>query len=158
MYIPLIPIPKEDILHHWRFCWLVIWQKVCWPNFSIQRKIARIHLLCQENVNSLALTPARCIAPLPVHAPPPPPFSFSLPLPLPLFLLLLHSQLSLSSSTLWVRFLCVWPVFNPTVEVVTFHICGWCVLGVFLLRAFIHLEHESQDLLNVCDAMHVCTD
>ena len=48
--------------------------------------------------------------------------------------------------------------FNPTVKVVTFRLRGWCVLGVFLLPAFIHLGHERQDLLSPCDEMHVCTD
>ena len=28
------------------------------------------------------------------------------------------------------------PFFNPTIKVVTFRLCGWCVLGVFLLPAF----------------------
>ena len=36
--------------------------------------------------------------------------------------------------------------FYPTVEVVTFHLRGWCVLSVFMLPAFTHLGHESQDL------------
>ena len=44
----------------------------------------------------------------------------------------------------WVRFLRMWPFFNPTVKVVTFHLRGWCVLGVFLLPAFTHLGHERQ--------------
>ena len=30
----------------------------------------------------------------------------------------------------WVTFLCMWPFFNPTIKVVTFHLRGWCVLGV----------------------------
>ena len=34
LFIPLKPIPKEDILRRWRFCWLGNWQKVteqtCW--------------------------------------------------------------------------------------------------------------------------------
>ena len=47
---------------------------------------------------------------------------------------------------------------NPTIEVVTFRLCGWCMLGVFLLPAFTHLGHECQDLLSPCNAMHVCTD
>ena len=34
---------------------------------------------------------------------------------------------------------------NPTTEVVQFCLCGWCMLGVFLLLAFTHLEHECQD-------------
>ena len=58
----------------------------------------------------------------------------------------------------WVRFLRMWPFFNPTIEVVTFRLRGWCVLGVFLLPAFTRLGHERQDLLSPCDEMHVCTD
>ena len=48
------------------------------------------------------------------------------------------------------------PFLNPTIEVVTFRLRGWCILGVFLLPAFIHLGHECQDLLSLCDGMHVC--
>ena len=58
----------------------------------------------------------------------------------------------------WVRFLRMWPFFNPTIKVVTFRLRGWCVLGVFLLLAFTRLGHEHQDLLSPCDEMHVCTD
>ena len=47
---------------------------------------------------------------------------------------------------------------NPTIEVVTFCLHGWCMLGVFLLLAFTHVGHECQDLLSSCDGMHVCTD
>ena len=57
-----------------------------------------------------------------------------------------------------VRFLCMWPFFNPTIKVVTFRLRGWCVLGVFLFPAFTRLGHECQDLLSSCDEMHVCTD
>ena len=46
----------------------------------------------------------------------------------------------------WVRFLRMWPFFNPTFKVVTFLLRGWCVLGVFLLPAFTRLGHERQDL------------
>ena len=49
-------------------------------------------------------------------------------------------------------------VFNPTIKAVTFCLRGWCVLGVFLLPAFTRLGHERQDLLSLCDEMHVCTD
>ena len=42
--------------------------------------------------------------------------------------------------------LCMWPFFNPTIEVTTFPLCGWCMLGLFLLLAFNHLRHECQDL------------
>ena len=58
----------------------------------------------------------------------------------------------------WVRFLCMWPFFNPTIKLVTFRLRGWCVLGVFLLPAFTRLGHERQDLLSPCDEIHVCTD
>ena len=47
---------------------------------------------------------------------------------------------------------------NPAIEVVTFCLCGWCMLGMFLLPAFTHLGHECQHLLSQCDGMHVCTD
>ena len=33
----------------------------------------------------------------------------------------------------WVRFLHMWPFFNPTIKVVTFRLRGWCVLGVFFV-------------------------
>ena len=58
----------------------------------------------------------------------------------------------------WVRFLRMWPFFNPTIKVVTFRLRGWCLLGVFLLPAFTRLGHECQDLLSPCDEMHMCTD
>ena len=32
------------------------------------------------------------------------------------------------------------------------------MLGVFLLPAFTHLRHECQDVLSLCDGMHVCED
>ena len=51
----------------------------------------------------------------------------------------------------WVRFLRMWPFFNPTIKVVTFCLHGWCVLRVFLLPAFTRLGHERQDLLSPCD-------
>ena len=41
------------------------------------------------------------------------------------------------------------PFLNSTIEVVTFCLHGWCMLGVFLLLAFIHLGHECQDLLSL---------
>ena len=56
-----------------------------------------------------------------------------------------------------VRFLHMWPFYTPTIEVVTFHLHGWCMLGVFLLPAFTCLGHERQDLLSLCNGMHVCT-
>ena len=39
-----------------------------------------------------------------------------------------------------------------------FRLCAWCILGVFLLAAFIHLGYECQNLLSLCDDMPVCTD
>ena len=66
--------------------------------------------------------------------------------------------ISLGFTTFWVRFLRMWPFFNPTTKVVTFCLRGWCVLGVFLLPAFTRLGHERQDLLSPCDEMHVCTN
>ena len=49
-------------------------------------------------------------------------------------------------------------VFNPTIELVTFRLRGWCMLGVFLLPAFIRLGHECLHLFSPCDGMHVCAD
>ena len=49
-------------------------------------------------------------------------------------------------------------VFNSTIELVTFRLCGWYMLGVFLMLAFIRMGCECQDLLSPCDGMHVCTD
>ena len=45
-------------------------------------------------------------------------------------------------------------VFNPMIEVVTFCLRGWCMLGVFLLPAFTCLRHQCQDLLSLCNGMH----
>ena len=50
----------------------------------------------------------------------------------------------------WVRFLRMWPFFNPTIKVVTFRLCGWCVLGVSLLQTFTHLGHESMRWKCMC--------
>ena len=45
-----------------------------------------------------------------------------------------------------------WLLLLPTtIEVVTFRLRGWCMLGVFLLPAFTRLRHECQDLLSLCD-------
>ena len=74
------------------------------------------------------------------------------------FFLVYFPQLYLWDSLFWMRFLSVWPFFNPTIEVATFRLHGSCMLGVFLLSAFTHLEHEYQDLLSPCDGMHVYTD
>ena len=72
-------------------------------------------------------------------------------------LLLLHSQLYLWGSPVLVRFLPMWPFSNPTIEVVTFRLHGWCMLGVFLLPALTRLGHECKDLLSPFDEMHVCS-
>ena len=39
-------------------------------------------------------------------------------------------------------------ISNPTIEVATFRLRGWCMLGVFLLPAFTYLRHKCQDLLS----------
>ena len=49
-------------------------------------------------------------------------------------------------SPFWVRCLRMLPFFNPTIELVTYCLHGWCMLGVFLLPAFTHLGREYQDL------------
>ena len=48
--------------------------------------------------------------------------------------------------------------FTPAIEVATFRLRGWCMLGVFLLPAFTRLGHDCHDLLDACDGMHVRTD
>ena len=66
--------------------------------------------------------------------------------------------LYLWGSPFWVRYLRMGPFyFNPAIEVVTFRLCGWCMLGVFLFPAFTH-SHEWQDLLSLCHGMLMCTD
>ena len=73
----------------------------------------------------------------------PPKLKWLHPLPqMDTFLLLLHSLLHLRGSPVWVRFSCIWPLFNPTIEVVTFHLRGWCMLGVLLLPAFTYVGQE----------------
>ena len=74
-----------------------------------------------------------------------------------LLLLLCSSARSVGFTTLSENFAYA-AVFNPTIEVVTFRLRGWCMLGVFSLPVFTHLGYERQDLLSPCDAMHVCTD
>ena len=48
--------------------------------------------------------------------------------------------------------------FNPTIQVVTFRLRGWCKLGEFLFLGFTRLGHECQDILSPCDGMHVRLD
>ena len=77
-----------------------------------------------------------------------------------IFLLLFLLRFSAMSRVFTISgeiFACV-TVFNLTIEVVTFRLRGWCMLGVFLLPAFTRLGHECQNLLSPCDGMHVCTD
>ena len=75
-----------------------------------------------------------------------------------LLLLLLRPQVSLGFTILGEILASVTIFFGPTIEVVTFFLRGWCMLGVFVLPAFSHLGHESQDLWSPCDGMHVYTD
>ena len=76
-----------------------------------------------------------------------------------LFFFFCVPQLYLWGSPLWGEISAyVTGFFNPTIKEVTFHLRGWCMLGVFLLPAFTRLGHERQDLLSPCDEMHVCTD
>ena len=52
----------------------------------------------------------------------------------------------------------MWPFSNPTIDVVTFRLHGSCMLGVFLVPAFIRLGHECQDFFSPYGGMHVYTD
>ena len=72
-------------------------------------------------------------------------------------LLLRYPAISMGSTLLGEIFAYV-TVFNQSMEVVTFCLRGWLMLGVFLLLAFTRLGHESQNLWSPCDGMHVCTD
>ena len=56
------------------------------------------------------------------------------------------------------RFAYVTVFYNSTIEVVTFCLRGCCMLGVFLLPAFIRLGRVCQDLLSPSDGMYTCTD
>ena len=60
---------------------------------------------------------------------------------------LLCSQLYLWASPFWVKFLHMWPFFNPTTEVVTFRLREWWMLGEILLPAFTRPGNECKDLL-----------
>ena len=75
-----------------------------------------------------------------------------------LLLILRFPARSLGLTILGEIFAYVTVFFNTTIEVVTFHLRGWCILGVFLLWAFTHLGHKCQDLLSPCNGMQVCTD
>ena len=49
-------------------------------------------------------------------------------------------------------------VLGFTIEVVTFHLCRWGILGVFLLLVFTCLGHECQAFLSPYNGMLVCAD
>ena len=58
---------------------------------------------------------------------------------------------SLAMSLGWVfsrirLFFFIFFFFTPTIEVVTFHLRGWCMLGVFLSPAFTRLGHEMMNV------------
>ena len=68
-------------------------------------------------------------------------------------LLLLRSQLYRGAHHFLVRlfayvtgFFFFFFFFNPTIEAVTIRLCGWCMLGVFLLPAVTRLEHACLEL------------
>ena len=50
---------------------------------------------------------------------------------------------------------CVCVCVNPTKEVVTFRLRGWCMLDALLLPAFTRPRHECHNLLSPCDGTHV---
>ena len=43
----------------------------------------------------------------------------------------LFPAISLGFTIFWGRFLCMWRFFNPSIQVVTVRLRGWCMLGVF---------------------------
>ena len=56
---------------------------------------------------------------------------------------------------LFVCFVCLFGFFfYSTIELVTFRLRGWCMLGMFLLPAFTHLGHEYQDLLRWTECVY----
>ena len=71
--------------------------------------------------------------------------------------LLLCSLLYLWGSPFWVRFCVCDSFFQLAREVVTFRLCGRCMLGVISLPSFTCLGGECWDFLNPCDGMHVYT-
>ena len=64
-------------------------------------------------------------------------------------------RLYLWGSPFRLRFLCMGPFFNPTIEVVTFRLRGWwCMLGVFLLW---HSPIEDMNVIfRVCAIECMC--
>ena len=72
-----------------------------------------------------------------------------------LLLVLLRSPArSLGFTILGEIFAYVTVFFILTIEVVTFRLREWCMLGVFLLLALTRLGHERQDLLSTCGGSH----
>ena len=74
------------------------------------------------------------------------------------YLLLRHSPAISPGFTILGEIFAYVSIFNPTIEIVTLCLPGWCMLGVFLLPAFTRLGHECQDLSSPCDGMRVFTD
>ena len=50
----------------------------------------------------------------------------------------------------------MWPFCNPTIEVVTFRLRGWCMLGVCLLPVFTRPGYERQGSLGVRAMEYLC--
>ena len=65
-------------------------------------------------------------------------------------------KLYIWGSPFWARVVHMWPFLNLIIEVVTFCLHEWCMLGVFLLPAFTHVGHECWGLLSPCHGMCVC--
>ena len=71
-------------------------------------------------------------------------------------LVLIKANLSGLPATVICNFNCSVPAY--TIVNADPSLCGWCMLGGFLLPAFTSQGHESQDLLSLCNGIHVCTD
>ena len=54
-------------------------------------------------------------------------------------------------------FVCLFSFFNPTIEVITFRLPGWCMLDVLLLPAFNHQGHECEVRATECTCAHILT-
>ena len=74
------------------------------------------------------------------------------------FFLCVPSYISGFHHSWWDFCTIMWLFFNPTIEIVTFHLRGWWLLGACFLPAFTHLWHECQDRLSPYNGMHMCTD
>ena len=76
-----------------------------------------------------------------------------------LFLFPLHSPVISLGFTILGGILVYMTIFyNPTIQVVTIRLYGWCMLSVFFLPAFTCLGHECHSLLSLCSGMCLCTD